>query len=107
MTFVRSFLTLACSSVLLSGCYSDMTVMRDDAAKRTASPVFMIPRDIPTTDFIIQSYERVYKKGQPVTLYIEGDGTYTLAVPALSRGNPTPSDPVALRLAAQDGGNNV
>ncbi|OFW87236.1 MAG: hypothetical protein A3J37_04745 [Alphaproteobacteria bacterium RIFCSPHIGHO2_12_FULL_45_9] len=107
MTSVRSLLALACTSSLLSACYSDMTVMRDDAAKRTAAPVFMIPRDIPTTDFIIQSYERVYKKGQPATIYIEGDGTYTVAVKAFSKDNPTPTDPVALRMAAQDKGDNV
>ncbi len=106
MISVRSFVVLACSTALLTGCYSDHSVMREDAAKRTAAPVFMIPRDIPTDKFILQSYERVYKKNKPVTLYIEGDGTYTLAAPALS-DNPTPADPVALRMAAQDGGENV
>lgn len=107
MTSVRSLLALACSTALLSGCYGDMTVMRDNAAKRTAGPVFMIPRDIPTENFIIQSYERVYAEGKPATLYIEGDGTYTIAIESLSKDNPTPTDPVALRLAAQDGGDNV
>lgn len=106
MTSFRIFITLACSAALLSGCYSDHSVMREDAAKRTAAPVFMIPRDIPTESFILQSYERVHQKGQPATLYIEGDGTYTVAVPALS-DSPTPTDPVALRLAAQDSGANV
>src|SRR3990167_201530 len=41
MTSVRSLLALACTSSLLSACYSDMTVMRDDAAKRTAAPNFI------------------------------------------------------------------
>lgn len=107
MTFLRSLLAFACTSALLSGCYSDMSVMRDDAAKRTAAPVFMIPRDIPSEKFIIQAYERVYKKGNPATVYIEGDGTHTIAIKAFSRTNPTPTDPVGLRLAAQDGGENV
>jgi len=106
MISVRSFLALACASALLTGCYSDMTVMRDDAAKRTAAPVFMIPRDISTENFIIQSYERVYSKNHPATIYIEGDGTYTTSPLAIGN-NPTPTDPVALRLAAQDSGNNV
>ena len=67
----------------------------------------MIPREIPTEDFIIQSFERVYKKGEPATIYIEGDGNYTVAIKSLSEDNPTPTDPVALRMAAQDSGNNV
>ena len=37
MTFARSLLVLACTSALLSGCYSDMRVARVDAAKRTAA----------------------------------------------------------------------
>lgn len=106
MISVRSLLAMACTSALLTGCYSDMTVMREDAAKRTAAPVFMIPRDIPTENFVLQSYERVHQKNQPATLYIEGDGTYTVSKMAIG-DNPTPTDPVALRLAAQDGGANV
>lgn len=106
MISIRSVLALACTSVLLSGCYSDMSVMRDDAARKTAGPVFMIPRDIPTENFIIQSYERVYQKNQTATIYIEGDGTYTTS-PLAMGSDPTPTDPVALRLAAQDGGQNV
>jgi hypothetical protein len=106
MIHFRSFCLLACSAALLSGCYSDLPLIREEVAKRTAAPVFMIPRDIPTESFILQSYERVHQKGQPATLYIEGDGTYTVAVPAIN-GSPTPTDPVALRLAAQDSGPNV
>ena len=94
MALFRSIMTLVCAATLLTACYSDMAVMQDDAAKRTALPVFMIPRNIPSEKFIIQAYERVHRKYQPATIYIEGDGK-------------TPTDPVALRLAAQDGGANV
>lgn len=104
----RSFFALSCTAALLSGCYADHPVMRDDSAKRTALSVFMIPRDITTDNFQIQTFERVYQKGQPATLYIEGDGLYTVSAPAkVISDNPTPTDPVALRLAAQDSGQNV
>ncbi len=79
----------------LSGCYAEHPVVSDDIARRTALPVFMIPRQVGTEHFTLQAYERVYKKSSPATLYIEGDA------------NQTPINPVALRLAAQDGGNNV
>lgn len=106
MTYFRIFTTLACSVTLLTGCYSNHSVVREDIAKRTAGSVFMIPRDIPTESFTLQSYERVYQEGQPATLYIEGDGTYTVSITAIS-DSVTPTDPIALRLAAQDGGPNV
>lgn len=93
----RSLMALACASTLLTACANNdiHPVIQDDVAKRTALPVFMIPRDIPSTDFIIQSYERVYQKSQPAIIYIEGDA------------DRTPYDPIALRLAAQDGSPNV
>jgi hypothetical protein len=105
MMSTRSLCLLACMSALLTGC-ADYPVMREDTAKRTAMPVFMIPRDIASDKFVLQAYERVHAKGQPATLYIEGDGTYTVNVPFYG-DNVTPSDPVALRLAAQDNGQNV
>lgn len=105
MISVRSFLTLACTAALLTGCASH-SVVRDDVAKRTAGPVFMIPRDIPTEKFIIQSYERVYTKNQSATIYIEGDGAGIESAKTFG-DNPTPTDPIALRLAAQDGSTNV
>jgi len=110
MTLLRSvsaFLVLACGTAVLTGCVADYPVMREDVAKRTAGPVFMIPRDITTDSFRLQAYERVYKKGEPATLYIEGDGTYTVKSGNLFGDSYTPTDPVALRLAAQDGGSNV
>lgn len=97
MTSFRHTLSFICAAALLtgSGCVSENHVVKEDVAKRTALPVFMLPRKIEAKPFTLQAYERVYKKSQPATLYIEGDG------------NQTPTNPVALRLAAQDGGPNV
>ena len=94
MALFRSMMTLVCAATLLTACSGDLPILRDETAKRTAAPVFMIPRNIPSEKFIIQAYERVHQKHHPATIYIEGDGK-------------TPTDPIALRLAAQDGGPNV
>ncbi len=94
MTSFRYLLTFICTAALLTGC-AEHPVISEDIAKRTALPVFMIPRVIPSEKFAIQSYERVYTKSAPATIYIEGDA------------DQTPDNPIALRLAAQDGGENV
>ncbi|MFA7275701.1 MAG: hypothetical protein WC043_02740 [Pseudobdellovibrionaceae bacterium] len=108
MSFPRSFLALSCSALVLASCsfWSEHPVIINDIVKRIAAPVFMLERDIPGGKFIIQAQERIYQRGEPVTLYIEGDG-FLYTTPAAADGDPTPTDPLALRLAAQDGGPNV
>lgn len=109
MTFTRSLLALgliSCGATLgLAGCASH-PVMQDDAVKRTALPVFMLQRDIPGSQFMFESRERVYQKFQPATIYIEGDGKAYIDENRIS-DDATPDDPVALRLAAQDDSANV
>ena len=90
----RSLLTLGLTATLLSGC-GTQSVMREDAVKRTAMPVFMLERTIPGTDFMFAARERVYKKYQPATIYIEGDGRSWIDRDTIS-SNPTPTVPFAL-----------
>lgn len=66
----------------------------------------MAPRAIATDRFDIQSYQRLGAPGAPLTLYIEGDG-FAWVTPSRPSTDPTPKDPIALRLAAADGGPNV
>jgi hypothetical protein len=106
MNLSRFVLSLGVAFVALTGCAHDLPPLRQESAQRIAMPVFMLPRDIAAGDFMLQSYERVYQRFEPATLYIEGDGVpYTSET--LDSTNPTPTDPIALRLAAQDGGANV
>lgn len=103
----RLILTAALSAALLTACVAaDYPEMREDSAKRAAAPVFMMKRDIAANPFMLRAYERVYQKDAPATLYIEGDGL-AYATPDMASGNPTPVDPVSLRLAARDGGKNA
>lgn len=105
MTFLRTLLALSITVTAFVACspVADIAVLRDDTVKRTASPVFMLPRNIKTDPFHFLARERVYKNGQPATIYLEGDAT-TGQRPASS---PSPESPIALRLAAQDKGQNV
>lgn len=61
---------------------------------------------LPAGDFTLTAYLRIGDPLQPLTLYIEGDGLAyrSRSQPAL---DPSPRDPLALRLAALDGSVNV
>lgn len=107
MKSVRLALTLGLTASLLTGCVAaDYPEMREQNAKQVAQKVFMMPRDIAASPFMLQAYERVYEKDAPATLYIEGDGTPFANADTASL-NPTPTDPIGLRLAARDGGKNA
>lgn len=91
-------------AVLLSACSTPG--IRQNNANRLAYPVFMIPRTLTVDGYQLKLYERVHDKGATATVYIEGSGE------VWHRGfnpmqDPTPGNPVALALAAQDSGKNV
>ncbi len=107
-TKFRTFCSLAllAAGIGLAGCYPDMQEMRIETAKRLAGPMQMLNREIPADPFMLTAYERVYKKGKPATIYIEGDGVAWVSKSRPSL-NPTPRNPVALHLASHDNGSNV
>lgn len=88
---VSALLVLA-SLFAFTGCTPD--TIPTETAKRSAMPVFMIPRVINAGNFTLQAFERIHDRNGPAVVYIEGDGT-------------TPSNPIATRLAAQDSAGNV
>ena len=57
-------------------------------------------------DFTLLSYQRFYKHSDTLNIYIEGDGRAWETKHRLS-DDPTPSNPVALKLAALDPADNV
>ncbi|MBL8639067.1 MAG: alpha/beta hydrolase [Alphaproteobacteria bacterium] len=103
---VAGLWTAACAGILLLSSCARYPVMEDDTVKRTAMPVFMLERKVPTELFLLEARERVYDRHAPATVYIEGDGVPYIDEKHVS-DDPTPADPVALRLAAQDGDSNV
>ncbi len=56
--------------------------------------------------FTLTSYSRFSKPGEPVRVYIEGDGRAWVSRTRLS-DNPTPAEPLVMELAARDPAANV
>jgi hypothetical protein len=106
MKLFGKILFAASAAAALSACYFDMTELRLETAKRLAAPNFMLERHINASPFVLTAFERVHDKGGDATVYIEGDGVAWVSrqQPSL---DPTPRNPVALNLSAQDNGPNV
>ncbi|MFN3701101.1 MAG: alpha/beta fold hydrolase [Alphaproteobacteria bacterium] len=56
--------------------------------------------------FMLTGFERIIAQGNPVTIYIEGDGLAWRSKTQPSQ-NPTPDNPIALKLARHDNSANV
>ena len=61
---------------------------------------------IKTKDFLLTTYIRFQQEGLPVSIYIEGDG-YAYAGRHRVSSNPTPKNPIGLKLALVDTTPNV
>jgi hypothetical protein len=101
--FYLSFLFLSCFWMI--GCAA-VTVSKNDTAKALAASAHMESHEIPAGRFLLTSYARIDHPELPTTIYIEGDGQAWLSRFEPSR-DPTPTDPVALRLAVLDPAPNV
>jgi len=106
--FMATFTILSTLSatILLSGCMLNSRHMQEEVSKRVAFPAFMHPRTIDAEPFNLKAYERVHEEGKTINIYIEGDGFAWVSRKRKSL-NPTPKNPISLRLAAMDGSTNV
>lgn len=75
-------------------------------AHRIAQPQGMVAQEIATEYFTVMTYARITDPQKLLRIYLEGDGKAWITRTRISL-NPTPHDPLALRLAAQDEGANV
>ena len=91
----------AITAATLTACGIGGTPLRSEVATRLSAPAWMVERQIPVAPFNLTAFERMHERGQPVTLYIEGDGTANLRTEPLYF-DPTPINPVALHLASKD-----
>ncbi len=82
------------------------TVSREENALNMAYSAGFTARGIATSPFMLTSHERVRSPGHEIHIYIEGDGLAWVGrnTPSL---DPTPKNPVALKLAMQDPAPNV
>ncbi|MFH1158047.1 MAG: alpha/beta hydrolase [Pseudomonadota bacterium] len=106
MMMIKQYIPLILAAVALAGCGFSSLKERHVAAAGIALPSGMIERVIPAGIFNLTVWERVSRPGAPVNIYIEGDGLAWLGKRTKSM-NPTPPDPLALRLAASDNADNV
>jgi hypothetical protein len=102
----RPALALLLAAGLLTGCGSvGNPVLRLDTANRLAASAGLQPRSV-AGPLPLSAYLRQRDPAQAVTIYIEGDGLAWLNRGTPSR-DPTPVNPVGLRLAAVDPSANV
>lgn len=97
-------LIIASGGVFLTGC--ELVPLKNDVAQRLAAPAWMVKRTIPAAPFELTAYERMHTRGASANIYIEGDGKAFLSKNTISR-DPTPTNPVALHLAAYDKSENI
>lgn len=108
----RSILLLSGFAALSMGACAFSEMTREEVADRVAHPAWMLERPVQAGPFSLTAYERMHERGEPATVYIEGSGeaefiksgTY---IKAGALFDPTPSNPVALHLAAMDKSTNL
>lgn len=101
------FSLLFLALIALAGCGASSSLeSRHKTALDIARPALMQERIISAGLFNLTVWERLGKPDAPADVYIEGDGLAWLNTRTKSM-NPTPPDPLALRLAAQDTADNV
>ncbi len=98
-------MALALSGILLVGCVSSSVQERQASVDRLAASAGLTVIDVQTR-LPIRVYGRLADGQQPVHVYVEGDGHAwrNARQPSL---DPTPHNPVALKLAARDQSANV
>ena len=99
---------LALSIFILPSCSNTASLSgRTDLARNISISSGFHEKQIKTKQFTLTSYQRIDNSGlKAARIYIEGDGQAWLSrtTPSL---NPTPTDPIALRLAAKDPAPNI
>ena len=102
---MRQFAVFIFLSFLLSSCATSLSRLSDEVDQVAIQRGFQ--KELVTTDpFVLTTYSRLTKTGEPIHVYIEGDG-YAWVTPSRVSGNPTPRHPMMLSLAMEDTSANV
>jgi len=104
--FKKYILCLFIALLCLSACSRISVDKRGDDAKKIATKANMGEQIIKAKLFDLTTWQRVEDPYATVNVYIEGDGLAWLNKRKASN-NPTPVDPIGLKLAALDRGSNV
>ncbi len=101
--FMRKLLFLSLI-LLLSSCIG--VEKRREFAAQMASEARLQRNEVATADFNILTYYKVTDTTKPLNIYIEGDG-YAMRSREVVSDNPTPINPVSLKIAAVSHAENI
>jgi hypothetical protein len=94
-------------SSAISGCATIPLFMdRSRASEDIAARAGLERKYLQAGDFTLLTYQKITRAGGPVRIYLEGDGRAWETKRVLS-DDPTPRQPIALRLAGEDPSANV
>ncbi len=91
---------------ILCACTSSVWLSDSQLANTISEPARLQIKTYKVGQFIVHSRERYDKLGQDLSIYLEGDGLAWVSRREPSR-DPTPDNPIGLRLAAIDSAPNV
>lgn len=110
MNWKAAWRHLGCAGLVagvVTGCTSGATIeARTDTANAIARTAGLHRQSLSAGVFGLTAYVRLTSPADPLVVYIEGDGQAWITRTRIS-SDPTPRDPVALRLAAVDPSPNV
>jgi len=100
------YLLLAGLALVMAACAPPSPPQRRIKAENTASLGDLRYMPVQTRRFLLASWRHINAPGEPVTIYIEGDG-FAWESRDQPSTDPTPIEAMALRLAALDPSSNV
>lgn len=103
---MKRFVLIICAALLGTACSAQSMTARRNVATTLAEEAALHQHIISTHGFQLSVFSKITAPGQDVNVYIEGDGLAWRSRTTPSR-DPTPTNPVALRLAQRDQGPNV
>ena len=104
--YIKFFVTVF-TIVIISGCATiPLIANRYNNAEEIAQSARFERSYIKSDNFTLTVYSRIENPGNPIVIYVEGDGfayrdRFRVSI------DPTPTDPVAMRLAATDPSSNI
>ena len=107
--FFKYYTIIFTIALLSSGCVSKLSPeVRQHTADIVAQSGNLVQKKIATDDFLLTTYRRFDSTvdNKQMVVYIEGDGMAWISRDQLS-SNPTPVQPIALKLASIDTNDNV
>jgi len=107
--FFKYYTIILIVTLLSSGCMSKLSPkIRQHTADTVAQAGNLAQQKIATDDFLLTTYQRFDStaNNKQMVVYIEGDGMAWISRDQLSN-NPTPIQPIALKLASIDTNANV